>query len=373
MTAEISRDTSAITAHLDRGWDLLGRGDVLGARVSAQHVLELDGDSSDGRTLLGAISAAEGDAEEALELFQEAYASDPDNLDALMCAAEVALYPLRRFDESLRLCDEAVALLEEGEEHADLQLLRIEALLGRGDADAARGALQALSLKEGDDPTHCLRLGRAWLDLETYEKAAPLLQEAAKHDVSRLDGEYFLGVALQLQGDEAAAFHHWAAALRLEREQPDPPWALELSALEGLARDAVARLPEPLRVPLHTCALLVEAHPPVELVAEGLDPRAVVFVAGPGHVASGKQPPSRSGATRGAADRAPDNAAPVTAVFVYKRNVERAAGSADAVGGELFRELVHEVAAFLGLDPHQFAGCCDGGGEENDIRQRGRG
>lgn len=47
-----SLDMDAITAHLDRGWDLLRRGDTMGSRLSAQHILELDEDSPEGHTLL---------------------------------------------------------------------------------------------------------------------------------------------------------------------------------------------------------------------------------------------------------------------------------------------------------------------------------
>ncbi len=54
-------DLDAITAHLDRGWDLVQKGDLARADLSARRVLELDGDSPEAHTLLGAIAAARGE------------------------------------------------------------------------------------------------------------------------------------------------------------------------------------------------------------------------------------------------------------------------------------------------------------------------
>jgi predicted RND superfamily exporter protein len=62
-----SLEMDAITAHLDRGWDLLQRGDLVAARVSAHQILQLEAESAPAHTLLGAVAAAEGDLDEASE------------------------------------------------------------------------------------------------------------------------------------------------------------------------------------------------------------------------------------------------------------------------------------------------------------------
>src|SRR5579883_1541287 len=127
-----------LTAHLDRGWDLVSRGEYAQAMLSAQHVIELAEEAPEGYCLLGAIRAAEGDHEQAMEHFREAMELDPEYLDPILYAAEISLHPRADFDECIRLCDEALALLSEehGEEEVDARLLKVEALLAKGDEDA---------------------------------------------------------------------------------------------------------------------------------------------------------------------------------------------------------------------------------------------
>src|SRR5690606_4645327 len=82
------------TAHLDRGWDLAQRGDALGAEDSARRAMALEGDSPEPHNLMGYTRALRGDAEEALELYQQAIALDETFLEAILNAAEVCLHPL---------------------------------------------------------------------------------------------------------------------------------------------------------------------------------------------------------------------------------------------------------------------------------------
>ena len=45
------------SAHLDRGWDLVQRGDPMGAEQSARRALELDNQSPEAYNLLGYVAA----------------------------------------------------------------------------------------------------------------------------------------------------------------------------------------------------------------------------------------------------------------------------------------------------------------------------
>ena len=49
------------SAHLDRGWDLVQRGDTRGAEASARRALEIDPQSPEAFNLLGYVAALEGD------------------------------------------------------------------------------------------------------------------------------------------------------------------------------------------------------------------------------------------------------------------------------------------------------------------------
>src|ERR1051325_7775988 len=82
------------SAHLDRGWDLIHRGDYAGAQRSAEKSLELDAESPEAYNLLGYVSAAQGDTESALEHYWHAIALDDSFVEAMLNAAELLIHPL---------------------------------------------------------------------------------------------------------------------------------------------------------------------------------------------------------------------------------------------------------------------------------------
>ena len=49
------------SAHLDRGWDLVQRGDPRGAELSARRALEIDAQSPEAYNLLGYVAALKGE------------------------------------------------------------------------------------------------------------------------------------------------------------------------------------------------------------------------------------------------------------------------------------------------------------------------
>ena len=64
------------SAHLDRGWDLVQRGDPRGAELSARRALEIDSQSPEAYNLLGYVAALQGEFEEAIEHYRQAIALD---------------------------------------------------------------------------------------------------------------------------------------------------------------------------------------------------------------------------------------------------------------------------------------------------------
>ena len=54
------------SAHLDRGWDLVQRGDPRGAELSARRALELDSQSPEAFNLLGYVCALKGEYEDSV-------------------------------------------------------------------------------------------------------------------------------------------------------------------------------------------------------------------------------------------------------------------------------------------------------------------
>ena len=53
-----------LSAHLDRAWDLIRKGDVRGAQTSAQQALDIDSQSPEAHNLLGFVASLQGDVDE---------------------------------------------------------------------------------------------------------------------------------------------------------------------------------------------------------------------------------------------------------------------------------------------------------------------
>src|SRR4026208_1064402 len=86
------------SAHLDRGWDLVQRGDARGAELSARRALEIDGRSPEAYNLLGYVAALQGEFEDAMESYRQAIALDDTYLEAMLNAAEVYIHPLGDYE-----------------------------------------------------------------------------------------------------------------------------------------------------------------------------------------------------------------------------------------------------------------------------------
>lgn len=365
-----SIEMDAVTAHLERGWDLLHRGDLAAARVSAHHILKLVSDSPEAHTLLGAIAAADGDAEEALELFRQAMALDPEYLEAILYAAETSIYPLGDHETALELCAEAEDLVLEPDEELDVSLLRAEALCGAGRLDEARGLCAARfpPPETWSDVGQRLRAGRILLDLGQPEAAHALLEHAAKEAERAPDVHYFLAVALEQLGEERRAMEEFLAVLELEAALPAPTSRSDLAEITRQVEAAIEGLPDPLAGLLRGRLVRVVELPAPELCAEGVDPWSTVYLSGlPARAASaepsegsGAQVPPRRGkgkATKKVRIAEPprpaaarnDPAAIVHCVFVYRRNLERVARTAEEAVEELRASLENEARIFLDL------------------------
>src|SRR5919106_6255208 len=107
------------SAHLDRGWDLVQRGDARGAEASARRALELDPNSPEAHNLLGFVAALQGEGEEAIEAYRQAIALDDTYLEAMLNAAEVYIHPLGEYDESIRIIDHALEPAENNDQTGD--------------------------------------------------------------------------------------------------------------------------------------------------------------------------------------------------------------------------------------------------------------
>ncbi|MBX3181802.1 MAG: tetratricopeptide repeat protein [Polyangiaceae bacterium] len=307
------------SAHLDRGWDLISRGDAQGAEQSARRALELDAQSPEAYNLLGFACTLHGEFEEAVEHYRQAVALDDSYLEALLNAAEVYLHPLGDFEEAVALCDQALEYAENDEETLDALLLKFDALLGMNELDEARALCAQLPSGPFENPLHQFLIGRALQEIGEPKRAAELLEEAVRAQPQNPEAFHYLGMAREELGDPRQATEAFLKVRALDLELPAPPWAYTQETFRRQVVALVEGLPDRLRAYVHPKELYIGDVPGVELIVDGVDPRAALCLTPLG--------PERTD----------------TRLFVYQRNVERLAGSLDQVESVLLEAITHEV------------------------------
>jgi tetratricopeptide (TPR) repeat protein len=321
-----------LSAHLDRGWDLAQRGDANGAVACARKALELDPKSPEVHNLLGYSCALAGDSDEALEHYKQALVIDENYFEAMLNCAEVLIAPLEEWDEAIDMCDDALELAETPEELADCILLKVDALLGRGDQDEAKRAMRLLPDEPFENPGYAFMIGRAHYELGDVKRAAPYVEAAAQKDPHHGDAHYYLGLVRDEQGQARAALEAFLRTRAIDALRPPPAWAPSPEAFGKIVEGVVGRLDAVFAAYVREAEVYIVDVPGAEIVVDGVDPRALALLEATQAQEDGGRPRAR--------------------LFVYQRNVERAAGAVGAIDAELSRAIEREITAvFLEKDP----------------------
>lgn len=313
------------SAHLDRGWELISRNDPRGAEESARRALELDPQSPEAHNLLGYCAALEGNAEEAIESYRQAIALDDRYFEAMLNAAEVYIHPLREYDEAVRMCEEALELAETDEEVVDALLLKFDALFGKGDddLDEAREVLTRMPPGPYENPAHAFLVGRAHYEVGDVERATPLIEDSTERDPSHPEAWYYLGLVRDESGDAPGATAAFLKSRDLDLALPAPAWAPTRDEVLALARQVIGSLDSVLGSYVRGADVYVGDVPGLELVAGGVDPRALLLFDDIGSTRPGGPACAR--------------------VFFYQRNLERVAGAAELLETEIRAALEREI------------------------------
>lgn len=314
-----------LSAHLERGWDLVQRGDAAGAQASARRALEVDDQAPEAHNLLGYAAALAGDFEGALECYRRALAIDENYFEVLLNAAEILVHPLVDYAGALDMCERALELAEDEEERVDTLLLMFDALLGEGRAGDARQLCAEFPQEPMKNPHHTFLVGRAYYEVGDLERAAPLLGAALESGDDNAEAQYYAGLLHDELGRREPATSAFLRARSLDLQADPASWSLSREAFEMLLKRAVAGLDETLHSVLRPGECYVADLPGVELVVDGVDPRALLLLDDIEQVDG--QPRAR--------------------VFVYQRNLERLAGSLEALQDEVQAALERELSAVL--------------------------
>lgn len=312
------------SAHLDRGWDLVQRGDPAGAEASARRALEIDRESPEAHNLLGYVAALKGEFDDAIDHYRQAIALDDTYLEAMLNAAEVYIHPLGDFDAAIDMCDQALDLAENDDETVDALLLKFDALLGLNDMEQARAVCNRFPGGPFDNPNHAFLVGRALYEVGRADEASGLIEDSIREAPHNPEAYYYLGLVRDERGDVRGATEAFLRSRELDLALASPPWSLTPQTFHVTATRAVEALDPSLRAFLRTDEIYVSDVPGVELVVDGVDPRALVLLDGIHHTSSG---------------------APTARVFVYQRNVERLAGAVELVEQDVLAALEREITA----------------------------
>jgi Flp pilus assembly protein TadD len=329
------------SAHLDRGWDLVQRGDAYGAEHSARRALELNGESPEAYNLLGYAAALRGEFEDAMEHYEHAIALDDTYLEAILNAAELCIYPIADFQAAERYCEEALSLAESDEERVDALLLKFDALMGRGDTKAAKALCSRLPNTGFENPAHAFLIARALYEVGDVSEAAGLIGEAVRLNPASPEAHYYQGLIYDEQDNPSGALRSFLKSRELDLHSPPPPWSTTPESLYEVVTNVLAGLPEHLKSVLDVGQVFISDVPGVEVVVDGIDPRALVLLE---PASSPDEPP---------AELATDDVARAEAarLFVYQRNLERIAGTVEALTQELAALLERELEAFVSGAP----------------------
>jgi tetratricopeptide (TPR) repeat protein len=203
-------------------------------------------------------------------------------------------------------------------------LLKVDALMAKGDEEGAKRAMKMLPEGPFNGPSYLLMIGRAWYELGELAKAAPYIEQAAKNDPMSADAQYYLALTRDEQGDSRGATEAFLRSRAIDATRSPAAWAPSSEAFAGLARAAIEKLDLVLARYVREAEVYVVDLPGAELVVDGVDPRALVVL---------DTPPVEEGTPAR------------VRIFVYQRNVERIAGSLEAMNREITTALEREVTA----------------------------
>jgi tetratricopeptide (TPR) repeat protein len=312
-----------LSAHLDRGWDLIHRGDYAGAQRSAEKSLELDSDSPEAHNLLGYACAAQGEQEAALDHYRQAIALDESFVEAMLNAAEVLIHPMHDFEAAIELVDGALEWAEGADEVADALLLKFDASMHQGNRDAAKRVLKLLPETGFESARLDFLVGRAYFEVGELEPAREHLSRALERESEASDIHYYMGLVLDGQGRSDQATIEFLRCRELDGGTARPQWGLSQAQFERKLRRAIERLEQNHRDVLEGALVVVSDLPGAEVVADGVDPRAAVLLD-----ALGERDQAKAGRA-----------------FVYQRNVERMSEGPAKLEDDLLRFLQGEIEA----------------------------
>ena len=268
------------SAHMDRAWQLISKGDGVRALLAARQALGINAESPEVHNLLGCIYAMEGDFEEALLCYQKAIDLDDGYLDPLLNSAELLIHAHERTDEAVAFCRRARELVGADEELIEVKLLEIDALLSSGRAEEARSLLVDMELTKDLSSIHAMLIGRSLFETGDFDRSREFIEFSLSKDPLSSDAWYCRGLLFREEGRRIDAVSAFIKVLESDEARDDVPWLEQLAPFEKLVERAIALADRDVKASLKGTEIVVAPLPSrAQLLAE-IDPRQAVFIEG---------------------------------------------------------------------------------------------
>jgi len=169
-----------------------------------------------------------------------------------------------------------------------------------------------------------------------FEEGLKEAQRVVRAEPRHAQGHYLLGLLLDMLGRTGEADEHFRRATRLDPEAYPAPFAMDRAAFDAAVEEAFESLPPQFRSEVVNLPILVEEVPTPAILAELEEPSPDLL-----GLFVGVALPDRSHAVL--------HTAP-TAIYLFKRNLERVSPDRETLVEEIRVTLLHEVGHYLGMD-----------------------
>jgi tetratricopeptide (TPR) repeat protein len=270
-----------LTAHIDRSWDLITKGNTASAMIAARKALELDRENPEVHNLIGYIHALEGEFDDALESYRAAIDLDEWYLDPILNAAELLSHQDADPEEAIRLCRRAADMELSPDEAADTAFIEIEALFNAGRDAEVRKRLDALDDVAALSPAYRAVVGRTYFDLGDLEKAREHVDAALAADGGIGEAWYCAGLIAREEGRRIDAVRSFLKVRELDLALPRLPWgAVSAEDVAATAAEAIGSLPDVQRTLLEGAEVRMAPYPDEAQIRDEIDPRQIVLAEG---------------------------------------------------------------------------------------------
>jgi predicted Zn-dependent protease with MMP-like domain len=340
--------SEALDPRLESAWRLLEAGDAAAARRTVAPLPEA---SSEVLLLLAACCREEDDLTQAKALLRRAAVADPEWAVPELWLAEIlagdpnapdapdAPQAAAALGEALRHVKRALELAEDEGDFLSAVALKAGIELELGEPDDARRTLAELPPPEVPLPDLdiALEIADLYLALEEPALAQDRLKTLTAGYPESAEAWYALGCAAAELDDDGGMRAAWKRTWTLDAASGAAQAAadrLSEDEVAAVAEAALEELPSRARALLQGIPVVITERPAEVDVEAGFDPRALGLFSGTAHPDN-----STLGGQPGLAQ-----------IVLFRRNLERVAGSEDELREEIRTTLLHETGHFFGMD-----------------------